>query len=313
MTNKSKIAVFGAPIDLSTFGHEEGTAKSPDKLREMGLIRILESNRYSVIKNKNIDVEKSKSFGKVKFKFAMEILSACATLKTEAKRLVANGKFLLVIGGDHSVSLGSISGILAAKRNVGIIWLDAHPDLNTPQTTTSGNLHGMSLAGLLGKINHPMVNSLIRKNKLAKDNLVLFGLKNVDIAEQGFIDSQKLKTITLWDIERDGIDTSLKRAIKLLPGNIGHLHVSFDIDVVDEMWALGVGIATRGGLSYREIIYAANFFERHGINSLDVVELNPEKDNNDMMSLLVMETIMAFLGISYGPYERFREMRGLLK
>lgn len=308
-----KIAIIGVPLDLSIFGHVAGCNLGPAKLRELGLLNALKKNRFDAIDLGDISISGT---GRVKdptCRFEEEVFQASSRLRLKVQQALGENRLPIVIGGDHSVSLGSVAGVIGQGKKVGLIWIDAHPDLNTPETTSSGNIHGMTLAGLLGRIDRPIAKKFWGSETLRSENVVLLGLRNIDSTEAEFIRRENLEIISIWDIERIGIEEAIDQAFRSLPRDIDHLHLSFDLDVVDEIWAPGVGIASRGGLTYREALYLSKRFSSIGFSSLDIVELNPKNDLADRTAELALELVFGFVGINYGPYERFRERRGPLK
>ena len=235
----------------------------------------------------------------------------CRSLAEVVERKIREGRFPLILGGDHSIGIGSLAGILNARPDTGILWVDAHADLNTPETSESGNLHGMPL-GLL--MNHPPGSDnenydfstlpgfefLIDGPRLNPDQLVYVGLRDVDPAERVWIKQLGIKTFTMTDVDDHGIGPVMRMALEHLEGR--PLHLSYDIDSVDPVLAPATGTKVRGGLTYREAHFVAEVVARSGhLASVEIVELNPTLSDGDGANETVelgMQLITSLMGKS---------------
>ena len=204
-------------------------------------------------------------------------------LADKVEETVREGRFPLVLGGDHSIGLGSLAGLLRVRPHTGVIWIDAHADLNTPDTSESGNMHGMPLGLIMNGIapDHNRLSGLewlVDGPRLSTDSLVYVGLRDVDAGERQFIRQHNIKAFTMHEIDRYGIGRVMEEALGHLLQNDAHrpLHISYDIDAVDPVLAPATGTAVRGGLTFREAHYVAEAVAASGnLGSADIVELNP--------------------------------------
>ncbi|MBE3595990.1 MAG: arginase, partial [Hydrogenibacillus sp.] len=216
--------------------------------------------------------------------------------ETVREHLVA-GAVPVVLGGDHSLAIGSIAGAAgAAGGRLGVIWIDAHGDLNTPETSPSGNIHGMSLAVALGYGDARLVAIGAPGAKVAPECVALIGLRDLDPGEKAFIRRHRLAAFTMHDIDRYGMSAVMERAVDALSA-CDALHVSLDLDALDPTDAPGVGTPVVGGITYREAHLAMEMlFETHKVRSLDVVEVNPILDERNKTAFAAMRLIGSLLG-----------------
>ncbi len=206
---------------------------------------------------------------------------------------------VLTLGGDHSISIGSMFGSKSVDSDAVIIYIDAHPDCHSPETSPSGNMHGMSLATVLG-------DSLYDDYQLPKykySEVVLLGAKDIDRGEDRYLADHKIKNYGVRDIVAEGIGQIMKRVIKFAGRK--PVHVSLDIDAVDVSEAPGTGIINKGGLTYREVRYITEILSTLNIKSIDLVEVNPSKDIKEKTTELAAELIMSLLGYKWTPYEKY--------
>eukprot|EP00916_Digyalum_oweni_P021458 GHVL01035640.1.p1 GENE.GHVL01035640.1~~GHVL01035640.1.p1 ORF type:complete len:290 (+),score=42.37 GHVL01035640.1:253-1122(+) len=209
----------------------------------------------------------------------------CKMISEAVFAAASKGRFVLTIGGDHSIACGSISGILRAKRKIAVIWVDAHADANTPQTTPSGNYHGMPAAHVLGWFNKlPEFEWLEHIPKLEEVNLAYIGLRDIDEGERNLLQKSFVHVFTMTDVDRYGIGEVMRRAIEGTNPNLDiPFHLSLDIDGLDPMVAPGTGTKARGGLSFREARYICEALsETDVLASMDLVEINPDLDEQSM-------------------------------
>lgn len=278
------IHIIGAP---STFGQRKlGVNFGPDALRYAGLVERLKNIGHSVEDKGNIavpavDVEKFK--GKQEgLRNLNEIIEVSENLSNAVSSSIKNQAFPLIIGGDHSIAIGSISGVSQHYENLGIIWYDAHGDLNIPEESPSGNIHGMPLRVLLGDGDKQLVNISGYAPKVKPENIVLIGMRDLDVGERDFIRENNIKTYTMADIDRNGIKQVMEESVSYLKDKTDGIHLSLDVDALDPVETPGTGTKVLGGLTYRESHFALEMLHNTNlITSMDIVEVNPLIDQNN--------------------------------
>ena len=234
-------------------------------------------------------------------KYVEEIRCVCEDLFARALQALDGGGFPLVLGGDHSVAAGSVaaSAVFAQRqsRAVGLIWIDAHGDMNTPATTLSGNVHGMPLAALLGDEPRELARIGGCEPKVRAEHTVLVGIRNLDDREKDRIRASGVRIFTMKDIDRQGVASVMEQAIQLASHDTAGIHLSFDLDVCDPTIAPGVGTPVRGGLNYREAHIAMEILaDTHRLIALDLVEVNPVLDVQNATAILAAELAASALG-----------------
>ncbi|SDX41849.1 arginase [Paenibacillus sp. PDC88] len=233
----------------------------------------------------------------LKLKYLDEVVAVNEGLASVAANSVRNGHFPLVLGGDHSIAIGSIAGIASHRPNLGVIWFDAHADLNTNVTTPSGNIHGMSLAASLGHGDRRLTEIGGLVGKIKPENVVIIGARDLDPGEKSFIRDQGIKCYTMYDIDRKGMMTVIQEAIGIVTKGTDGVHLSFDLDSLDPSEAPGISTPVRGGVTYREAHLAVELLSEAGIvTSADIVELNPRMDKNNKTVTLAVELICSLFG-----------------
>ncbi|MGX0243509.1 arginase [Staphylococcus capitis] len=295
-----RIEIIGAP---STFGQKKlGVNLGPDAIRYAGLLSRLKKMGLDVIDKGNIevptlDVEKFNS-DQEGLRNYDEIVTVSENLSKATSEIVKKGNFPLTLGGDHSIAVGSISGISQHYENLGVIWYDAHGDLNVPEESPSGNVHGMPLRILAGDGPDELVNINDFTPKVKPENIVLIGMRDLDEGERKYIKDKNIKTFTMADIDRFGIQEVIERSLEYLKSrNIDGLHLSLDVDALDPAETPGTGTRVMGGLSYRESHFALELLnESKLVTSMDIVEVNPLIDNSNHTA----EQAVALLGTFFG-------------
>ncbi|MBE7322618.1 arginase [Staphylococcus capitis] len=295
-----RIEIIGAP---STFGQKKlGVNLGPDAIRYAGLLSRLKKMGLDVIDKGNIevptlDVEKFNS-DQEGLRNYDEIVTVSENLSKATSEIVEKGNFPLTLGGDHSIAVGSISGISQHYENLGVIWYDAHGDLNVPEESPSGNVHGMPLRILAGDGPDELVNINDFTPKVKPENIVLIGMRDLDEGERKYIKDKNIKTFTMADIDRFGIQEVIERSLEYLKSrNIDVLHFSLDVDALDPAETPGTGTRVMGGLSYRESHFALELLnESKLVTSMDIVEVNPLIDNSNHTA----EQAVALLGTFFG-------------
>jgi arginase len=298
---KENVTIIGFPIDLGA--GRRGVDMGPSALRIANLKQRLESLGYFVKDDGDINVQiaEKQKIKNPKLKYLDEILKTSKILADRVERTLEKGDFPLCIGGDHSMALGTIGGISAfcrkRKLRLGVIWIDAHSDMNTDLTTPSGNIHGMPLAASLGLGNSELVNFYGFAPKLKPENCVLIGIRSVDADEKNNIKELKLSVYTMSDIDKLGIHRIINRVLKKFKENVDHIHVSFDVDSIDPSIAPGVGTPVPGGLSYREAhLLMESIAECGCMSSLEVTEVNPILDQYNKSAEFAAEIIASSMG-----------------
>ncbi|EFM13010.1 arginase [Paenibacillus curdlanolyticus YK9] len=294
---KRPITVIPVPFDWGA--SRRGAAEGPQaiilsglerKLQQLGFSCTIESSRY--LPDVLADIRSSSNmrhWGKT--------LSTVEALAHKTAQAVAAGQFPLVLGGDHSIAIGSIAGAAQGRQRLGVLWIDAHGDLNTPDTTPSGNIHGMSLACCLGHGDSRFVAVSGQQPKVEPDRVVLVGARQLDPGERELIRALGITCFTMHDIDRYGMANVMEKAIRIVSDGTDGVHLSFDIDSVDPGEAPGTGTRVRGGFQYREVHLAMEMLaEASIITSADIVEVNPLLDNGYRTARLAVELIASLFG-----------------
>ncbi len=233
------------------------------------------------------------------------VAKACREICDTVELTVRAGQLPLVIGGDHSIAIGTISGVATALRDpsdssapdFGVLWFDAHADINTPQTSPTGNIHGMPVSVLLGKGPEELTSIGYDGQKLRPSRLVQIGLRDLDHEEKLRLRESEIHTYTMSDIDRRGMATVVMEAIAIATKDVDFLHVSFDIDVLDPSVAPGTGTAKKGGLTYREAHLALEMVAETGLlRSFELVEVNPVLDRENMTAQVAVGLIASAMG-----------------
>ncbi len=282
-----------------------GTDMGPSAVRLAGLHDALAAAGFDDVEDLgDLDVPAVETLKLVdpKMKHLPAIAATCRTLAAKVRDALRRGRVPVTIGGDHSCAVGSISGVAAhfrrERRKLGVIWVDAHGDMNTPQTTRSGNVHGMPLSALLGMGAPQLTQIEGRFAKVDPDRTALVGVRDLDLEEMEVVHASGVHVFTMKEIDERGIAEVMRQAIGFAGGpDAGPIHVSFDLDGVDPRFAPGVGTSVDGGLTYREAHLAREMVaETQRLSSLDVVEINPVLDVANRTGRLAMELILSGLG-----------------
>ncbi|MCC7237300.1 MAG: arginase [Bryobacterales bacterium] len=296
-----RVAVIGAPLDLGA--GRRGVDMGPSAIRLARLDARLEALGYEVddLGNVEVDQPESRPVGRENARYLPEITASCRRLSKTVERALSEGRFPLVLGGDHSVAAGTVAGVARhfrkRKQNVGLIWIDAHADMNTPETSPSGNVHGMPLASLVGMGPEELVSLGGFAPKVRPENVVLVGIRDVDQLEKPHIKSSGVRAFTMRAIDERGLRDVMNEAIRIASDGTAGFHVSFDMDSVDPADAPGVGTPVRGGMTYREAHLALELVCDSGrMVSLEVVEVNPVLDVANRTAELAVELVMSAMG-----------------
>jgi arginase len=292
-----EIALIGAPLDLGA--GRRGVDMGPSAIRYAGLEQHLRETlgiRTVDLGNVIAPVAESTEAGDERARFLREILALCDEVAKLVAAATRAGQTPLVLGGDHSIALGTLVGMATAHGPGGVVWIDAHGDLNTPESSPSGNVHGMVLAAALGLGGSAFAHEGWTLPAIESGRLSLVGVRSLDQGERELLKKLDAKVFTMADVDRIGIEHCMRDAIAHASG-AGFLHVSLDLDVVDPETAPGVGTPVRGGLSYREAHLAMEVVaESANAGSFDVVEVNPVLDRENATGKLAVELIASALG-----------------
>ena len=295
---KGTVEIVGVPMDLG--GNRRGVDMGPSAIRYAALEPRLRRMGLEVRDHGNLRVpdraEGRRHAPDPKAHFHQEIVAVAEELAETVAAIVKRGGFPLVLGGDHSVAIGTIAGLSRAGRRPGVIWMDAHADINSPETTPSGNVHGMPFAVALGIARAPFPDAL-RGSADARHG-VLVGIRDVDEGEREHIKKSGVTALTIADVDRLGMAGVMERAIAVASRGDG-IHMSLDMDVLDPNEAPGVGTPVRGGVSYREAQLAMEMVAATGkLASMEVTEVNPILDRANMTATLAVELIASALGLT---------------
>jgi arginase len=294
--------IVGAPLDLGS--GRRGVDMGPSAVRIAGIGDRLRALGHEVQDEGNVDSPTQETIdpGDPKHKYLREITTVCTSLYERALHVLETGGVPIVLGGDHSVAAGSVSASAAfAKQQgkpVGLIWVDAHGDMNTPETTLSGNVHGMPLAALLGGAPTSLAEIGGFAPKVRPSTTVLVGVRNLDEREKAAVRQAGVHVFTMKDIDRQGIAAVVEDAIARASAGTAGIHVSFDLDVCDPAIAPGVGTPVKGGLDYREAHMVMEMIADAGsLIALDLVEVNPVLDAQNATAILAAELAASALGM----------------
>ena len=295
-----EVRVIGVPMDLGA--DRRGVDMGPSAIRYAGLTDQLEAIGITCTDHGDVAVprpEKSDpdasepSEGRAKF--FLETQQVCERVASVVESTRASGQFPLVLGGDHSIAIGSVGGV-ATDEDIGVVWFDAHGDCNTPTTTPSGNVHGMSLAAILGL--GSFADGWAPPSNVDPSNVALVGLRDLDEGEKRHIRDAPITAYTMSDIDDRGVTDVVESALDVATDGTDGLHVSLDMDWLDPNEAPGVGTPVRGGVSYREAHVAMEYVANCGnyLHSMDVVEVNPILDTHNQTAELACELTASALG-----------------
>jgi arginase len=297
----SRIAVIGAPLDLGA--GRRGVDMGPSAIRVANLDKRLQRLGYEVQDLGNVKVEQAESIlsGPENAHYLPEISQTCKTIASLVAKVLAKGEMPLVLGGDHSVAVGTVSGVARhyrkRKKSIGLLWIDAHADMNTPETSPSGNVHGMPLACLVGMGPRELSHLYNFAPKVDPKNVALVGVRDVDQLEKPHVKKSGVRAFTMRDIDEKGMRPVMKEAIEIACAGTDGFHLSFDMDSVDPQFAPGVGTPVRGGITYREAHLAMEIVnDSRRMLSLEVVEVNPVIDEVNRTAELAVELIMSAMG-----------------
>lgn len=297
------IKIIGVPMDLGA--SRRGTDMGPSALRIAGLGAAIRGMGYTVEQEEDINVPamETRALEDSKARYKPQILSVCTELAVRVKELMTEGVFPLVLGGDHSIAMGTVSGVSAYFRergeDMGLIWFDAHGDMNIPGVSPSGNIHGMPLAHLLGRGDADLAGILGYSPKLNPDKVVLIGIRDIDAGERKIIRESGIHVFTMRDIDEHGMAKVARKTIDIVTNGTAGFHVSFDVDGCDPTVIPGSGTLVPGGVRYREAHLLLEYVaDSQQLRSMEVVELNPFIDVGNISAERTLHLITSALGKS---------------
>jgi arginase len=293
------VRVTGVPMDLGA--DRRGVDMGPSALRYAELSETVESLGYGCKDTGNLPVPNPESRDphseqppKGSAKYLKETRTVCHSIESAVADTVADGDLPLVLGGDHSIAIGTVRGV-SSERDVGVLWLDAHGDFNTPASSPSGNIHGMALAALFGRGSFGAMGWT--QADIEEERVAIVGLRDLDSEERKALKDSGIATYTMHDIDSRGVDSVVEDAITRILNNVDALHVSLDLDVLDPNEAPGVGTPVRGGITYREGHTAMELVaETDALQSMEIVEVNPILDSHNQTAELGVELLASAIG-----------------
>jgi arginase len=299
---QARIAIIGAPLDLGQ--GRRGVDMGPSALRVAGLGKRLAALGYDVADRGNIFVAQAESLsdhGPEEARFLAAIAEACGRLGELVAESLGQDQAPLVLGGDHSIAAGTVAGVSQhfrrSNKKIGLLWVDAHADMNTPASSPSGNVHGMPLACIVGHGPEALVNLLGFAPKVEPTSVALVGIRDVDEIERGTVKGTGVRAFTMRDIDERGMRHVMEEAMAIACDGTAGFHLSLDMDFVDPQYAPGVGTPVRGGATYREAHLAMELICDSGrMLSMEVVEVNPVIDEFNRTADLAVELILSAMG-----------------
>jgi arginase len=296
---KKTISVIGVPMDLGQ--GRRGVDMGPYAIRYANLKERIERLGYTVQDQGNIHVPTAEThtIENQKLKYLTEVIQVSEDLASKVSEVVRQGHFPIVLGGDHSIAIGSLAGVTQTYKNLGVIWFDAHGDMNTEETTPSGNIHGMPLACSLGIGQEGLVNVAGFAPKVRPENVVIVGARSIDPDERELIKKHNVTCFTMHEIDKLGIGRVMEEAIRIASNGTDGIHLSLDLDSIDPDMAPGVGTPVLGGVTYREGHLAMEMLAQCGkVVSCDLVEVNPILDEGNKTARTAVDLVCSLLGES---------------
>jgi arginase len=296
-----KVRIIGVPMDLGQ--SRRGVDMGPSALRGANLQGAIKKLGHTVEDIGNLEVKQPEEMpvGEKRAKYLQEIAETCADIAKTVDKSLGEGFLPLVLGGDHSIAAGVAAGVAnhfrADKKQIGYLWLDAHGDMNTPDSSPSGNVHGMPLAAIMGYGAPELVDLMGFKPKAEPGNIVIVGARDLDAQERKIVKKSGIHVFTMRDIDERGLRDVMAEALKYAMDDTAGVAVSLDMDFVDPSDAPGVGTPVRGGVTYREAHLAMEMIaDSEAMVSMEVVEINPVIDEHNRTALLGVELALSALG-----------------
>lgn len=296
-----KIRILGVPMDLGQ--NRRGVDMGPSALRVAGLQTRLKQLGYHVEDIGNISVKQPEEqhYGDKRAKYLNEIAETCQGLAETVERTLSEEMMPLILGGDHSIAAGSVAGASSffrkQSKRIGLVWLDAHGDVNIPETSPSGNVHGMPLASVMGYGAPELTELSGFKPKVEPQNIAMVGIRNLDTKERQLVKKSGVHVFTMRDIDERGMRDVMSEALRFASDDTNGVAVSLDMDFLDPSEAPGVGTPVRGGVTYREAHLALEMIaDSHSLVSFELVEINPVVDLHNKTAILGVELALSGLG-----------------
>lgn len=297
----NRLDIIGA---ATTFGQPRlGVDLGPDALRYANLVSEIEklnievNDKGNIYSDMKVNVAEHSQGDADNLKNYDQVVDFNGRLAASVDESLQHGSFPLILGGDHSLAIGSLAGITGHYENLGVIWYDAHGDLNNSHTSPSGNIHGMPLAISCGIGDETLVNLYKEGPKIKPENIVLIGMRDLDEGEKKYISDNDILTFTMTDIKERGISSVMKESLEYLQEKTDGIHLSLDVDALDPMEMPGTGTPVDGGLSLSETLYAMTLLhDSKKITSMDLVEVNPLLDDKNKTAEKAVSIVSAFFG-----------------
>ncbi|ARU60407.1 arginase [Tumebacillus avium] len=296
---KKTVSIIGVPMDLGQ--GRRGVDMGPYAIRYASVKERIERLGLTVKDQGNINVPTAETHGidNEKLKYLPEVAQVSEDLASKVSDTMGQGHFPIILGGDHSISIGSIAGVAQHVKKLGVIWFDAHGDMNTEDTTPSGNIHGMPLATCIGLGNEKLVNIAGFAPKLRPENVVIVGARSIDPEERQLIKQHGITCFTMHEIDKIGIAKVMEEAIRIASEGTEGIHLSLDLDSIDPDMCPGVGTPVLGGVTYREGHLAMEMLYQSGkVVSCDLVEVNPILDEHNITARTAVDLVCSLLGES---------------
>lgn len=294
--NKLNISIIGVPMDLGQ--SRRGVDMGPSAIRYAGVIDRLKALGHNVKDKGDIVIGRREISQNTRLRNLEEVTEGNTKLAREVQEALAEGEYPLVLGGDHSIAIGTLAGLSSKYENLGVIWYDAHADLNTEETSPSGNIHGMPLAVSIGLGHANLVNIRGGNPKINPENVVIIGARSVDPGERELIKEKGIKVFSMHEIDKLGMTEVMEQTIEYFrERNVDGVHLSLDLDGIDPLYTPGVGTPVPGGITYREshlameMLHASNL-----ITSAEFVEVNPILDEKNKTA----DVAVALMGSLFG-------------
>lgn len=296
--NKLNISIIGVPMDLGQ--NRRGVDMGPSAIRYAGVVERIQELGHSVDDVGDIAIGRRETSQNTKLRNLEEVVAANTILANRVHDIIGEGNFPIVLGGDHSIAIGTLAGLADRYENLGVIWYDAHADLNTAETSPTGNIHGMPLAVSIGLGHEELVNIRDFAPKIKPENVVIIGARSVDPGERELIKEKGIKVFSMHEIDKLGMSEVMTQAIQyFVDRKVDGVHLSLDLDGLDPLYTPGVGTPVAGGISYREshlameMLYASNM-----ITSAEFVEVNPILDEKNKTADVAVGLMGSLLGES---------------